>query len=112
MELSFCARVSASTTHTWTTLPSSGADDVRVMTQKSIEDPRKPLRDCAKLCYFILSSGSTQESDSLGHSFKWQGCSRNGAHCKWTRYMQLRSSTTRESCHWMRLSSEGDHEIR
>ncbi|GMH31930.1 hypothetical protein Nepgr_033774 [Nepenthes gracilis] len=59
MELSFYARVSASTTHTWTALPSSGADDVRVMTQKSIKDPRRPFRDCAKRCYFILASGST-----------------------------------------------------
>ncbi|OIT05740.1 PREDICTED: homeobox-leucine zipper protein MERISTEM L1-like [Nicotiana attenuata] len=42
MVMSFCAGVGASTTHTWTTLSGSGADDVRVMTRKSIDDPGRP----------------------------------------------------------------------
>ncbi|KAF4394427.1 hypothetical protein G4B88_018577 [Cannabis sativa] len=42
MVISFCAGVSASTTHTWTTLSGTGADDVRVMTRKSVDDPGRP----------------------------------------------------------------------
>ncbi|KAK9714939.1 hypothetical protein RND81_06G132100 [Saponaria officinalis] len=42
MVLSFCAGVGASTAHTWTTLSGSGADDVRVMTRKSMDDPGRP----------------------------------------------------------------------
>ncbi|KAL6272258.1 hypothetical protein ACE6H2_022950 [Prunus campanulata] len=42
MVISFYARVSTSTTHTWTTLSGTGADDVRVMTRKSVDDPGKP----------------------------------------------------------------------
>ncbi|KAF7146476.1 hypothetical protein RHSIM_Rhsim04G0055700 [Rhododendron simsii] len=42
MVISFCGGVSASTAHTWTTLSGSGADDVRVMTRKSIDDPGRP----------------------------------------------------------------------
>lgn len=42
MVLSFCGGVGASTTHTWTTLSGSGADDVRVMTRKSVDDPGRP----------------------------------------------------------------------
>ncbi|KVI01078.1 Homeodomain-containing protein [Cynara cardunculus var. scolymus] len=42
MVLSFCSGVGASTTHTWTTLSGSGADDVRVMTRKSVDDPGRP----------------------------------------------------------------------
>ncbi|KAE9593060.1 putative transcription factor & lipid binding HD-SAD family [Lupinus albus] len=43
MVISFCAGVSASTAHTWTTLQSgTGADDVRVMTRKSVDDPGRP----------------------------------------------------------------------
>ncbi|XP_010327237.2 homeobox-leucine zipper protein MERISTEM L1 [Solanum lycopersicum] len=42
MVMSFCAGVGASTAHTWTTLSGSGADDVRVMTRKSIDDPGRP----------------------------------------------------------------------
>ncbi|XP_077253968.1 homeobox-leucine zipper protein ROC2-like isoform X2 [Tasmannia lanceolata] len=42
MVISFCAGVSASTAHTWTTLSGSGAEDVRVMTRKSIDDPGRP----------------------------------------------------------------------
>ncbi|GJY92156.1 homeobox-leucine zipper protein meristem L1-like protein [Tanacetum coccineum] len=34
--------VGASTAHTWTTLSGSGADDVRVMTRKSMDDPGRP----------------------------------------------------------------------
>ncbi|GJS07272.1 hypothetical protein Tco_0364068 [Tanacetum coccineum] len=34
--------VGASTAHTWTTLSSSGADDVCVMTSESMDDPGKP----------------------------------------------------------------------
>ncbi|KAL9680636.1 hypothetical protein QQ045_018521 [Rhodiola kirilowii] len=42
MVMSFSAGVSASITHTWTTLSGTGADDVRVMTRKSIDDPGRP----------------------------------------------------------------------
>eukprot|EP01018_Ginkgo_biloba_P016723 Gb_16030 [translate_table: standard] len=42
MTNSFCAGVSASSAHTWTTLSGSGAEDVRVMTRKSIDDPGRP----------------------------------------------------------------------
>ncbi|KAK1366731.1 hypothetical protein POM88_042292 [Heracleum sosnowskyi] len=42
MVLSFCTGVGASTAHTWTTISGSGADDVRVMTRKSIDDPGRP----------------------------------------------------------------------
>ena len=42
MVLSFCSGVGASTAHTWTTLYGSGADDVRVMARKSMDDPGKP----------------------------------------------------------------------
>ncbi|XP_021806177.1 homeobox-leucine zipper protein HDG2-like [Prunus avium] len=42
MVISFYAGVSASTTHTWTTLSRTGADDVRVMTRKSVDDPSRP----------------------------------------------------------------------
>ncbi|KVH96954.1 Homeodomain-containing protein [Cynara cardunculus var. scolymus] len=42
MVLSFCSGVGASTAHTWTTLSGSGADDVRVMTRKSMNDPGRP----------------------------------------------------------------------
>ena len=43
MVISFCAGVSASTAHTWTTLSGTGANDVRVMTRKSVDDPGRPL---------------------------------------------------------------------
>ncbi|GAB4859453.1 Homeobox-leucine zipper protein roc2 [Ancistrocladus abbreviatus] len=42
MMISFCAGVSASTAQTWTTLSGNGADDVRLMTRKSIDDPGRP----------------------------------------------------------------------
>lgn len=42
MVQSFCSGVGASTAHTWTTLSGSGADDVRVMTRKSMDDPGRP----------------------------------------------------------------------
>ncbi|XP_024536343.1 homeobox-leucine zipper protein PROTODERMAL FACTOR 2 [Selaginella moellendorffii] len=42
MTNNFCAGVSASTVHTWTTLSGSGEDDVRVMTRKSIDNPGEP----------------------------------------------------------------------
>ncbi|KAG8640642.1 homeobox-leucine zipper protein HDG2 isoform X2 [Manihot esculenta] len=42
MAKSFCSGVSASTAHTWTTLSGTGADDVRVMTRKSIDDLGRP----------------------------------------------------------------------
>ncbi|KAI3745359.1 hypothetical protein L1987_58470 [Smallanthus sonchifolius] len=42
MVLSFCSGVGASTAQTWTTLSGSGADDVRVMTRKSMDDPGRP----------------------------------------------------------------------
>ncbi|XP_064993659.1 homeobox-leucine zipper protein ROC2-like [Musa acuminata AAA Group] len=42
MVMSFCGGVSASTTHQWTTLSGSGAEDVRVMTRKSVDDPGRP----------------------------------------------------------------------
>ncbi|GFS29432.1 homeodomain GLABROUS 2 [Actinidia rufa] len=40
--MSFCTGVGASTAHAWTTLSRSGADDVRVMTRKSMDDPGRP----------------------------------------------------------------------
>ena len=40
--MSFCAGVGASTAYTWTTLLGSGADDVRVITRKSMDDPGRP----------------------------------------------------------------------
>ncbi|XP_002979015.2 homeobox-leucine zipper protein HDG2 [Selaginella moellendorffii] len=42
MTNNFCAGVSASTVHTWTTLSGSGEDDVRVMTRKSVDNPGEP----------------------------------------------------------------------
>lgn len=42
MVTSFCGGVSASTAHQWTTLSGSGAEDVRVMTRKSVDDPGRP----------------------------------------------------------------------
>ncbi|KZV19462.1 hypothetical protein F511_08803 [Dorcoceras hygrometricum] len=39
MVMSFCTGVGASNAHTWTTLSGSGADDVRVMTRKSMDHP-------------------------------------------------------------------------
>ncbi|KAL7244129.1 hypothetical protein ACSBR1_016378 [Camellia fascicularis] len=42
MVIGFCSGVGASTAHTWTTLSGSGADDVRVMTRKSMDDPGRP----------------------------------------------------------------------
>ncbi|XP_047956489.1 homeobox-leucine zipper protein MERISTEM L1-like isoform X2 [Salvia hispanica] len=42
MVMSFCTGVGASTAHTWTTLSGIGADDVRVMTRKSMDDPGRP----------------------------------------------------------------------
>ncbi|XP_071696197.1 homeobox-leucine zipper protein PROTODERMAL FACTOR 2-like isoform X2 [Rutidosis leptorrhynchoides] len=42
MVLSFYSGVGASTTHSWTTLSASGADDVRFMTRKSVDDPGRP----------------------------------------------------------------------
>ncbi|XP_057985219.1 homeobox-leucine zipper protein HDG2 isoform X2 [Hevea brasiliensis] len=42
MAISFFGGVSASTAHTWTTLSGTGADDVRVTTRKSVDDPGRP----------------------------------------------------------------------
>ncbi|XP_052203463.1 homeobox-leucine zipper protein MERISTEM L1-like [Diospyros lotus] len=42
MVMSFCSGVGASMAHAWTTLSGSGADDVRVMTRKSMDDPGRP----------------------------------------------------------------------
>eukprot|EP00250_Pteridium_aquilinum_P016242 c23020_g1_i1 orf=781-3153(-) len=44
MTNSFCGGVSASTAHTWVTLAGSGggADDVRVLIRKSVDDPGRP----------------------------------------------------------------------
>ncbi|MCO5587915.1 hypothetical protein L7F22_041867 [Adiantum nelumboides] len=42
MTNNFCGGVSASTAHTWVTLAGSGADDVRVVIRKSIDDPGRP----------------------------------------------------------------------
>ncbi|CAM8905708.1 unnamed protein product [Rhodiola kirilowii] len=42
MVISFCGGVGASTAHTWTTLSGTNADDVRVMTRKSMDDPGRP----------------------------------------------------------------------
>lgn len=42
MTNNFCGGVSASTAHTWVTLSGSGADDVRVVIRKSVNDPGRP----------------------------------------------------------------------
>ncbi|KQJ95129.1 hypothetical protein BRADI_3g15327v3 [Brachypodium distachyon] len=42
MVASFCGGVTASVAHQWTTLSGSGAEDVRVMTRKSVDDPGRP----------------------------------------------------------------------
>ncbi|RCV35526.1 hypothetical protein SETIT_7G246700v2 [Setaria italica] len=42
MVMSFCGGVTASAAHQWTTLSGSGAEDVRVMTRKSVDDPGRP----------------------------------------------------------------------
>ncbi|KAL5214855.1 hypothetical protein ABZP36_004007 [Zizania latifolia] len=42
MVMSFCCGVTASVAHQWTTLSGSGAEDVRVMTRKSVDDPGRP----------------------------------------------------------------------
>ncbi|KAJ0017866.1 hypothetical protein Pint_10906 [Pistacia integerrima] len=42
MVTSFCTGVGASTAHAWTTLSTTGSDDVRVMTRKSMDDPGRP----------------------------------------------------------------------
>lgn len=42
MTNNFCGGVSASTAHTWVTLAGSGADDVRVVIRKSVDDPGRP----------------------------------------------------------------------
>ncbi|CAH8345493.1 unnamed protein product [Eruca vesicaria subsp. sativa] len=42
MVMSFCSGVGASTAHAWTTLATTGSDDVRVMTRKSMDDPGRP----------------------------------------------------------------------
>ncbi|KAJ7529433.1 hypothetical protein O6H91_15G050200 [Diphasiastrum complanatum] len=42
MSNNFCAGVSASTMHTWTTLSGTGENDVRVMTRKSENNPGEP----------------------------------------------------------------------
>ncbi|XP_042477229.1 homeobox-leucine zipper protein ROC2-like isoform X2 [Macadamia integrifolia] len=42
MVMSFCGGVGASTAHTWTTVSGGAAEDVRVMTRKSIDDPGRP----------------------------------------------------------------------
>lgn len=42
MVTSFCSGVGASTGHAWTTLSTTGCDDVRVMTRKSMDDPGRP----------------------------------------------------------------------
>ncbi|KAJ7525418.1 hypothetical protein O6H91_17G050200 [Diphasiastrum complanatum] len=42
MSSNYCAGVSASTMHTWTTLSGTGKDDVRIMTRKSENSPGEP----------------------------------------------------------------------
>ncbi|KAG8043579.1 hypothetical protein GUJ93_ZPchr0458g22420 [Zizania palustris] len=42
MVMSFCGGVTASVAHQWTTLSGSGAEDVRVLTRKSVDDPGRP----------------------------------------------------------------------
>ncbi|RXH68045.1 hypothetical protein DVH24_028192 [Malus domestica] len=54
MMITFCAGLSASTTHTWTTMSGIGVDDVRVMTRKCVDDLGRPagivLRAAASFC--------------------------------------------------------------
>lgn len=42
MVVSFCSGVSASAAHQWTTLSGACAEDVRVMTKKSVNEPGRP----------------------------------------------------------------------
>ncbi|PNT61898.1 hypothetical protein BRADI_5g22570v3 [Brachypodium distachyon] len=42
MVASFCGGVTASVAHQWTRLSGSGAEDVRVMTRQSVDDPGRP----------------------------------------------------------------------
>lgn len=42
MVMSFSAGVSGSTAHKWTTLSGNLADNVRIMTRKSVDDPGRP----------------------------------------------------------------------
>ncbi|PON64301.1 Octamer-binding transcription factor [Parasponia andersonii] len=42
MVISFYAGVSASTTHTWTTISGTETDNIRIMTRKSMDDPGTP----------------------------------------------------------------------
>ncbi|PQQ17912.1 hypothetical protein Pyn_34000 [Prunus yedoensis var. nudiflora] len=81
MVISFYAGVSASTTHTWTTLSGTGADDVRVMTRKSVDDPGRPpgIVLSAARCFwlpippkrvfeFLRDENSRNESANSSHS--------------------------------------------
>ncbi|KAL2482163.1 Homeobox-leucine zipper protein HDG2 [Forsythia ovata] len=42
MVTNYCCGVNASNAHTWTALSGNGADDIRIMTRKSDDDPGKP----------------------------------------------------------------------
>ncbi|XP_024514927.1 homeobox-leucine zipper protein MERISTEM L1 isoform X2 [Selaginella moellendorffii] len=42
MTSNYCAGVSASIVHTWTTLSGAGEEDIRVMTRKSVNNPGEP----------------------------------------------------------------------
>ncbi|PQM36167.1 hypothetical protein Pyn_06668 [Prunus yedoensis var. nudiflora] len=68
MVISFYTGVSASTTHTWTTLSGTGADDVRVMTRKSVDDPGTS-RYCAQRRQMFLASNSSQKGKMCGLVF-------------------------------------------
>ncbi|KAK1380266.1 hypothetical protein POM88_027010 [Heracleum sosnowskyi] len=73
MVLSFCTGVGASTAHTWTTISGSSADDVRVMTRKSIDDPafsgagQLATFLCPKLKYSMLLDGTSPVAEDIGH---------------------------------------------
>ncbi|TQD71760.1 hypothetical protein C1H46_042706 [Malus baccata] len=81
MVISFCAGLSASTTHTWTTMSGIGVDDVRVMTRKCVDDLGRPagivLRAAASFCLpvppkrvfeFLRNEKSRSEWDILSYA--------------------------------------------
>ncbi|KAG2568989.1 hypothetical protein PVAP13_7NG364900 [Panicum virgatum] len=100
MVMSFCGGVTASAAHQWTTLSGSGAEDVRVMTRKSVDDPGRPpgivlnaatsfwLPVPPKRVFDFLRDESSR-SEALGHPLQWWHCSRNGSHCQWPGSWQL-----------------------
>lgn len=96
MVISFCGGVGASTAQTWTALSGSGADDVRVMTQKSVNNPGRPsgvvisaatsfwLPVAPKRVFGFLRNESfrTEVSQNKVHMFLQYDTIKDGAKCK------------------------------